>query len=426
LYSATKAVQNDVCLRAKVLTMALYVYHAFSRDGKKISGTVDASSSKSARDQLAKSGLFIVSINLVTEASKQKFSWNFFGGSVSVKDKIFFTKQLSVLLKAGVPLADALSLLSEQSEGKLKAVVVALRDGLNEGRSLADGLAAYPKIFEKIYVQLIRAGEASGRLELVLQRLTEYLERQQELQSKVSSALTGPLIQLGLIGGIVILLLVFVLPQISGVLEGQGQKLPAATRFLVGASDFLLNHYLFLIMICAGIYGAFAYWKTTPSGARTLDSLKLRTPIVKYFARTNAIVQFSRTLGMLLEGGVGLAESLDIVCNIVDNRILVDELKQARESIVKQGRVAEYLKKTGLFPPLAIYLINTGEQSGSLDVMLTQVAKQYEGELSELSDGLVARLNPFMMVVMAGVVGFIVMAIMGPVIGMSQNLSGMT
>ena len=224
----------------------------------------------------------------------------------------------------------------------------------------------------------------------------------------------------------VILLLIFVLPQISGVLEGQGQKLPAATRFLVGASDFLLNHYLFLIMICAGIYGAFAYWKTTPSGARTLDSLKLRTPIVKYFARTNAIVQFSRTLGMLLEGGVGLAESLDIVCNIVDNRILVDELKQARESIVKQGRVAEYLKKTGLFPPLAIYLINTGEQSGSLDVMLTQVAKQYEGELSELSDGLVARLNPFMMVVMAGVVGFIVMAIMGPVIGMSQNLSGMT
>lgn len=406
--------------------MALYVYHAFSRDGKKISGAIDASSSKNARDQLAKSGLFIVSIQLAAEVSQRKFSISLYTKSVSIKDKIFFTKQLSVLLKAGVPLADALTLLSDQSEGKLKTIVVALRDGLNEGRSLADGLALYPAIFEKIYVQLIRAGEASGRLELVLQRLTEYLERQQELKSKVKGALMYPLIQLGIIGAIVILLLVFVLPQIAGVLQGQGQKLPWSTKLLMGMSDFLLNHYILLIILCASIYGAFAYWKSTASGARMLDALNLRLPIVKYFARMNAIVQFSRTLGMLLEGGVGLAESLDIVCNIVDNRILVDELKQARESIVKQGRVAEYLKKTGLFPSLAIYLINTGEQSGSLDVMLTQVAKQYEGELSELSDNLVARLNPFMLVLTAGVVGFIVMAVMGPVINLSQNLSGMT
>ncbi|HBL98063.1 TPA: hypothetical protein DDZ86_00270 [Candidatus Dependentiae bacterium] len=405
--------------------MALYIYHAFSRDGKKVAGSLDASSTKQVREQLMRSGLFVVSINLASEEAKKSFSFKqLFEKSVTVKDKIFFTRQLGVLLRSGIPIVDALTLLVDQTEGQLRNISVALRDGLKEGRSLAEGLAAYPKVFEPLYIQLIRAGEASGKLELVLDRLTNYLEKQQELSSKITGALTYPIIQLSIVLIIVTGLLTVVVPPIAKIFEDQKAELPFATRLLVGISNFLTGHYILLAFIFVGGYLAFRFWKATPAGAYRMDTIKLHVPIIKYFARMGAVVQFSRTLGLLLEAGVGLSESLDIVCNIVDNKVLVKALKSAREQIIKQGKVAEYLKKTDIFPSMAIYLINTGEQSGKLDAMLTAVAQHYEGELNEWSDGLVARLDPIMMVVMAGVVGFVIIAIMKPILGLSTALGG--
>lgn len=401
--------------------MALYVYQAFSRDGKKISGSMDAASSKLVREQLVRNGLFVVSVSQVTEASSGVRSFRkIFEGGVSVKDKIFFTKQLAVLLRSGVPLVDALTLLVDQSSGKLKNIVVALRDGIKEGRSLADGLALYPKAFETLYVQLVRAGEASGRLEFILERLTQYLEGKAELARKIRSALTYPAIQFVVILLATVVLLKFVVPQIAGVFAEGGQKLPGPTRIVMGISTFLQHHFFLLIFIIVALYAGWRIWKATPSGARKIDRWKLRIPLVNYFARMGAVVQFSRTLGMLLEGGVNLDESLDIVCKIVDNRILVETLMEAKEQIVKQGRVAEYLKKTGLFPPLAIYLINTGEQSGKLDAMLTAVADQYETELGERSQGLSKAINPIMLLVMAVVLGFVIVAVMMPIMNMGE------
>ncbi len=405
--------------------MALYIYHAFSRDGKKVSGSLDASSTKHVREHLMRSGLFVVSITSAVEEAKGKFSFkDLFERSVTVKDKIFFTKQLGVLMRSGIPIVDALTLLIDQTEGKLRTISVSLRDGLKEGHSLADGLADYPKVFEPMYIQLVRAGEASGKLEIVLDRLTEYLERQQELAGKIKGALTGPIIELVVILGVVVVLLTVVVPPIAQIFQDQKAELPLSTRILVGISNFLIGHYILLILLSVGSYLAFRFWKATASGAYTLDSIKLRLPIVKDFARMGAVVRFCRTLGLLLEAGVGLAESLDIVCNIVDNQVLVKALKEAREQIIKQGRIAEYLKKTNLFPSMAIYLINTGEQSSKLDSMLTSVAKHYEGELTEKSDGLVALLNPVILVVMAGLLGFIIMAVMKPILGLSQALGG--
>lgn len=401
--------------------MALYVYQAFSRDGKKVSGSMDAASSKLVREQLVRSGLFVVSIAQAKEAPTSVGGFKkLFEGSISVKDKIFFTKQLSVLLRSGVPLVDALSLLVEQSEGKLKTVTVALRDGIKEGRSLADGMAFYPKIFETLYVQLVRAGEASGRLELILERLTQYLERRAELNRKIRGALTQPIIQLVVIGIVVIGLLKFVVPQLEAVFAESGKQLPLPTRIVLSMSYVLQHYWILMFAGLIAIYVGYRFWKASPSGARKLDILKLHIPQVKYFARMGAVVRFSRTLGMLLEGGVNLDESLDIVCKIVDNRILAEALLEAKEQIVKQGKVAEYLKKTGLFPPLAIYLINTGEQSGKLDVMLTAVADQYETEMGERTDGLSKVLNPAMLVVMALVVVFVILAIMMPIMGLGD------
>lgn len=403
--------------------MALYAYQAFSKDGKKTQGNIDAASLPLAREKILALGLFPTKIDLVTEEVSGKSWWKkLFERRVSFKEKIFFTKQLAVLLKSGVPLVQALELLIEQSEGQLRSVVITLKDGVKEGQSLADGLAHYPKIFDNTYIQLVRAGEATGRLEVILDRLTSYLERTESLKKKVSKALRGPLIQLGMIGLIVIFMLYFVVPNIAGVFEGQGEALPLPTRMLMALSDMLLNHYLGLIIAVVVGYILFRTWKATPAGKRVIDGLKLKIPIVRYFAKMGAVVQFCRTLGMLVEGGVNLAEALTIVVNIVDNSVLVEKLNEARENIIKQGKVAYYLKQTGFFPPLALYLINTGEQSGQLDIMLITVAENYEVEMSEFADTLADQIDPVMKIVMAMIVGFIVLSIVMPMMSMMDVL----
>ncbi len=403
--------------------MALYFYKALSKDGKKSTGYLDASSSEAIKVQLLAKGLYPLEIKLSTGTTQVSFFKSIFERSVPPKDLIYFTKQLSVLLKSGVPLLQALDLLSEQFSGQLKSIIINVKDGVKEGKSFADGLMMYPKTFSKIYVQLVKAGEASGKLETILDRLTEYLERQNEIQKKVSGALTYPLIQIGVICLVVVVIMVAVIPNLQAMLRSTGKELPFATKILLNGSYFLTNHYLLIIFTLLMLAILFQYWKSTPSGKELIDKIVLKLPVIKYFARTRAIVQFCNTLGMLLESGVTLSNALDIVCDIIDNSILVKTLKEARDKIIKQGKITPFLKETGLFPPMALYLINTGEQSGKLDFMLLTVAKNYETELAEITDKITDSIPTIMTFVMAGVVGFIMFAIMGPILEM-YNISG--
>lgn len=394
--------------------MALYSYQAFNKEGKKIGGTLDANSVAGVREQLMRMSLYPVSIELAKEAGQGWRLSDLFARSVSVKDKILFTKQLAILLRSGVPLLEALELLIDQFSGKLRSILIQIKDNLREGQSLAQGLAAFPKTFDNIYVQLVRAGEATGKLEVILERLTEFMERQEEVRKRIKSAMTYPLIQLGVVGLVVIFLMTAVVPKLAVTFKSQGKELPSTTQLIMSISDFLTTYYLFLIIGLAAIVGAFQYWRSTPAGARTIDQLKLKLPIIKYFTRTGVVVQFSRTLGILVEGGVNWAESLDIVVNVINNRVLADSLRQARDNIIKQGKIAQFLKQTNIFPPIAIHLIKTGEETGKLDTMLLTVAQNYETELNELADGLSAALQPIMLVVMAVIVGFIVISIAQP------------
>jgi type II secretory pathway component PulF len=403
--------------------MALYFYKALSKDGKKITGYLDASSSEAIKTQLLAKGLYPFEIKLSSGTVNIPFWKSIFETPVPAKDLIYFTKQLSVLLKSGVPLLQSLELLSEQFSGKLRSIIINLKDGVKEGKSFADGLIMYPKTFSKIYVQLVKAGEATGKLETILDRLTQYLERQEEIQKKVSSALTYPLVQIGVILLVVVVIMVAVVPNLQGMLKSAGKELPFATKFLLAGSYLFTNYYLQVILALLLIAIAFQYWKSTPSGKETVDRIILKLPLIKYFARTKAIAQFCNTLGMLLESGVTLSNALDIVCDIIDNSILVKTLKDARDKIIKQGKITPFLKETGLFPPMAIYLINTGEQSGKLDFMLLTVAKNYETELTELTDKITDSIPTIMTFLMAGVVGFIMFAIMGPILEM-YNISG--
>lgn len=397
--------------------MALYSYQAFSKAGARVSGTLDAVSTGAAREQLSKMGLFPIKITLATQEGGGFLS--FFQRGVSIKDKILFTRQLAILLRSGIPLLQALELLVDQFSGRLHRILVEVKDGIKEGQSLANGLARYPKVFENLYVQLVRAGEAAGNLEVILERLVEYMERRQVVVKKVKGALSYPLMQLAVVGLVVVFLLTVVVPKIAAPFKKKGAELPLPTKILLAMSDFVKNHYLILLGSVVTIVGLFLFWKSTKSGSYLLDKIKLKIPLIRYFTRMGAVVQFSRTLGMLMEGGVNLSEALDIVVRITDNQVLARALSQARDKIVQQGKIAQFLQQTGLFPPIAIYLIRTGEESGQLPAMLLTVAKNYEEDLQEMADGLSKAVEPIMMLVMAVVVGFIVMSVALPIMKMS-------
>jgi type II secretory pathway component PulF len=404
--------------------MALFAYKGFARDGSKKSGQVDAPSEGGARELLQRQGIYPTSIMPDHKAGGgQSFFSRLFQKKVSLKEKLLFTKQLAVLLRSGVPILQAIELLVEQFTGQIHTILISVKDGIQEGNSLAEGLSRYPAVFENIYIQLVRAGEASGNLEVILNRLVDYLKARDEMRKRVSGALRGPLIQLVMIGIITVFLLTYVVPQMADTFASGGTALPVPTQILLSISNFILYHYIMLLVLIVGIVGSFSYWSNTESGAYTLDRIRLKLPIIRVFAQIGAVVQFCSTLGMLMEGGVRLSEALDIVCNIVDNRVLKSSLLEARDNIIKQGKIAQYLKKSNVFPSIAIYLISTGEESGNLDEMLLEVAKNYEGELSEKADNLSAAIGPVVMILLALIVGFIVISIALPMTQLSSALT---
>jgi type II secretory pathway component PulF len=400
--------------------MALYAYEAFSKEGKRVKGVIDASSAAQVKEHLAQQGLFPIKITPAQEGARHAWWQRLFMRGISLKEKILLTKQFAVLLKSGIPLLQAVELLTQQFEGRMRTILIAIKDDIKEGSSLADALAKYPRVFDNIYVQLVRAGEASGQLEVILERLTEFLERQAATSKKIREAMREPMLQLMVAAGVITMLLIKVVPTMSETFSEQGGTLPWQTQFVLSVSQIFTSYFIVIALALALLIALYKYWRSTPSGALRVDQLKLKLPLIKHITKTSAVVQFCYTLGMLMEGGVHLAESLDIVCSIVDNKVLANVLQQARDKIVKQGKITQYLKQTDMFPPIAIYLIGTGEESGQLDAMLLTVARNYEVELQELLDGLTAALKPILLIVMGVVVGFIIMSVMMPILKMGE------
>lgn len=403
--------------------MPLYWYDSFNRKGKRVTGTIDASSMPTAKDILKGQGLMPIRIKEAGIESRGFSFFKLFEGKVDEKTKIIFTKQLAVLLKSGVPLLQAFELLIEQFDKKFKQILINIKDGLKSGDSLASQLGKYPRVFSNVYVQLIKAGEASGKLHMILLRLVEYLEKDAETKKRVKKAMTYPLFMISFSLAVVTALLVFLVPRITDMFMKMGQELPGPTLFLKNLSDFIVGNFLILSITSLCVLLFFTYWKSTPSGQYKLDEIFLKFPLTAYFSRTKAVVQFSKTLGMLLEAGVNLSEALDIVCNIVENKVLVTKLRAARDKIIKEGKIAKYLKETKLFPNIAIYMIQTGEQSGQLAQMLLTVGEDYDVELVELTDSLVAKLGPAMTMITGAMIAFIVVSIFLPIMEMG-NLQG--
>lgn len=407
--------------------MAVYEYKGLTQEGKELAGIVDAESPKTARLKLRKSGIFPIEIqesqettqaaSLTTEV-RSYLSW---GERVTVEEVAIMTRQMATLLGAGLPLMEALAALTEQIEKPaLRRVVAGIREQVKEGGALASALAAHPKLFSDLYVNMVRAGEASGTLDGMLKRLADFLEHQVRLKNKVLATMTYPIFMLVVGTGVLFALITFVVPKVTAVFSEMHQTLPLATRILIGVSNFMQSYWwaaLFLIVI-VGV--GFRRFIQTPKGRVRWDGFLLRSPVAGKLIRMVALSRFSRTLSTLLASGIPLLQALGIVQAVVGNQVLADAIENARQGIKEGEGIAEPLKKSRLIPPLVSHMIAVGERSGELEGMLLKVAEAYDNEVETTINSLTSLLAPVMILIMGAVVLFIVLAILVPLFELSQ------
>lgn len=403
--------------------MPVFEYRGMDKTGKAVRGFVDSDNQRTARLKLKRDGIFITELSNKQKIKTQKStSKKAFSYRVGVQDMSMMTRQLATLIKANIPLVEALQAVSEQVENEtLKQVVSDLRNNVNEGAQLHKSLRKYPQIFNNIYVSMVEAGEASGTLDIILLRLAEFTEAQNELNTKVRSAMLYPVIMFFFTMGMLMMLFVFVIPKVTQVFETAGKQLPWYTELVINISGVMVNYWHIVIVGGIALFFMFRSWKNSPSGSDQWDAIVLKLPVAGKMSRMIAVSRFTRTLSTLLAGGVPMLQAMDIVKNVVSNAVLAKALSEARENISEGESIAGPLKKSGEFPPLVITMINIGEKTGELESMLTQVSDAYDFQTKTQIQGLASVLEPLMIILMGGIIGMIVFAIMMPIIEMSQG-----
>lgn len=405
--------------------MSVFEYVALDDKGRKRKGFVDAPGVTLARQQLREQGIYPVDIQPAREkknpALASALQIGFFQ-KVSAKEISVFTRQLSTLLGAGIPLVPSFSVLLAQTKNPLLQKILAqIRADLNEGKSLTAGMENFPQVFPPFYINMVRAGEASGTINLVLERLADFSENQQALMNKIRSALAYPLVML-LVGSLVIfLLMTFVVPKITDIFSDTRQALPVMTVVLIAVSHFLKSFWwLVVLAVAAGVVGFRYLTAGTETGRRFWDSVRLKAPVWGSVNLKIAIARFSRTLATLLQSGVPLLSAMEIVRNVVNNIYIGEIIAQAAREVEEGQPLAQPLAASGFFPPMVTEMIAVGEQSGSLEKMLNRIAVSYETEAQSDILVMTSLLEPIMILVMGLIVGFIVFSILLPIFEMNQ------
>ncbi len=407
--------------------MPIFFYRALDRSGKIISGQLNLSTKTEAIESLKQKGLMPINVEQESSSNITNLFFGIFSRKTSLREMAVYTRQLAVMLKSGIPIDEAITLLIDQTQGMLRKANIGIKENLHAGKSLASAIEQYPELFSNVYVQLVRAGEASGNLENILGKLADSIERTEKIQNKISENMRQPIFMLCAMIGVVVLASTVIIPSIANTLQDLGGRMPGITLFMMSMSNIMLSYWHLLLVSVGALSFGFFWWKNSESGSLQLDTLLLKLPMVSSFSRMQAVVQFSQVLGMLLDAGVNFAEALDIVSKVVNNKILSKTLLEARSNIIKEGKIAKHLEKTKIFPPIACYMIKVGEESGQLAPMLLRVGNDYQEELFRNTDGLVAAINPVMTILMAIMIVGIILSIFLPIMEMSNigNLSGM-
>lgn len=402
--------------------MPLYAYRGLDTAGRAVGGVVDADSARGARQKLRKTGVFPTTLDeerAATPRAARIFAAR--AERVPAAELAAITRQFSTLVAAGLPLVEALGALSEQAERPALAKILAqVRQEVTEGSTLADALAKHPRIFASLYINMVRAGEVSGALHVVLERLADYTENQARLLGKVRSALTYPAIMMLLSSVILFFLLSYVVPKVTRIFQETHQQLPAPTRLLLGVSDFVAAWWWLILLVVAGATVGALRWARTEAGRERVDRWMLAIPYFGKLTQKLAVARFARTLATLLASGIGLLPALDIVKSIVDNTVLTRAIERARDAIREGQSIAPPLRESGLFPPLVVHMVAVGERSGQLEAMLGKAADAYDDEVENAVVALTTILEPIIIVFMGGVVLFIVLAILLPIFELNR------
>lgn len=405
--------------------MSVFEYIALDEKGNQRKGFIDAPGLAAARQLLREENVYPVDIKPSVPKKESALSgmlsinlWE----RVSAAEVAVFTRQLSTLLGAGMPLVPSLSILIKQArEGLLKKTLAQIRDQVNEGKSLTDAMSAFPGIFPPFYLNMVRAGEASGTINLVLERLADFSENQQELMGKIKSAMYYPFVMLFVGTFVIFYFMAFLVPKITSTFEDMHQTLPLITVILIAISNFLKSYWWLILMVLAAVVLFVRYLKNaTDAGRRAWDSMKINMPVFGKINRKIAIARFCRTLATLLQSGVPLLAAMEIVRNIVNNVHIGDAIHQAAKDLEEGKGLSGPLTQSGLFPPLVTEMIAVGEQSGTLERMLNRVAAAYETEAQTDVTKMTSLLGPLMVIFMGLIVLFIIVSILLPIFEMNQ------
>lgn len=404
--------------------MAQYQYTGVGRDGSMTSGEVAAGSAADVTRLLRRRRIRVTKVAVVGE--KKKFALPFGLGNrvkVTQEEVAVFTRQFSVMIDAGLPLVQCLDILSKQADNpQFGEILTEIREEMEGGARLADAMAQHPRVFNSLFCNMIAAGEAGGILDIILQRLAQYIEKSVKLKRAVKSASIYPAVIISVACTVVLVILWKVIPTFATLFAGLGAQLPLPTRIVVMASNFVAAYMpLLVIGIIAAVFLLKRYYKTD-GGELMIDRFVLKVPVAGMLIRKISVARFCRTLGTLIASGVPILESLGITADTAGNRVVKDAIKATRKSIEGGRTIAAPLKASGVFPAMVVQMIAVGEETGALDTMLTKIAQFYEDEVDTAVDGLMALLEPMMIVFLGVVIGGIVVAMYLPMFDLINKI----
>lgn len=404
--------------------MPVFNYKAKTSAGLVMQGHIDADEQKNAVDKLRAQKLVVLEIAEKKETPLDKIKAMISAnkkGKVTSKDLVLFSRQLSTLVGAGVPIVQSLGILETQAENPaFKEVLGSVKSDIEAGLSISDALKKHPEAFPELYTSMIKAGELGGILDTILERLTVYMESSEALKAKVKSALMYPAIVLSICALVTVFLMVFVIPTFKNIFSSFGAELPLPTQILIDISDIMKHFWYLLVGIPFVAWKGFDAFYKTPKGQKVVDGYTLKAPIFGIILKKVAVARFTRTLGTLIKSGVPIMQALETVAQTAGNVVIADAVLLTRESIREGGHLSDPLKKSGIFPNMVTSMISVGEETGALDIMLSKIADFYDQEVDTAVKGLTSLIEPIVIVVMGIIIGTIVVAMFMPMFGLGE------
>ena len=401
--------------------MPVYSWVAETKKGRKLKGELEAADERIALSQLKRRNLTVKKLKPKPKDIFENVSW--LQPKVGSKDIVVFTRQFSTMIDAGLPLVQGLTILAEQSENKtFKVILKEITKDVEGGSTLAEAMKKHPKVFDDLFVNLVAAGEVGGILDTILRRLADYIEKAEKLKSRIKGAMTYPLVVVAIAILVISVILIFVIPVFEDMFAGFGAALPAPTQLVVNMSRFIKGNFHFIIIGLAVGIVALKQYRNSKQGRKSTDALLLKVPIFGELLRKVAVARFTRTLGTMIQSGVPILDSLEIVAKTSGNVILEEIIYEVRGSIAEGQTIAEPLSETDIFPGMVVQMISVGEATGALDTMLGKIADFYDDEVDAAVEALTSMLEPLLMLFLGGSIGGLVIAMYLPIFQMAAAM----